>query len=79
LPRTIDGRALSKPARCGKKGVVMKRALLYALLAALVGGCVVVPYGYRDDDDYRHHHGYYGYEHRGYPGNYGYRYYDHGS
>jgi hypothetical protein len=56
----------------------MKRALIYSLLAALLGGCIVVPYGYRDDDGYRHR-GYYGYEHRdGYPG-YGYRSYDHGS
>jgi hypothetical protein len=53
----------------------MKRALVYSLLALLLGGCVVVPYGYRDDDGYRHrgyehHDGYYGYD--------GFRHYDHG-
>jgi hypothetical protein len=54
----------------------MKRALVYSLLALLLGGCVVVPYGYRDDDGYRHRYEH----HEGYPG-YGYdgfRHYDHG-
>ena len=33
----------------------MKRALLVSLLAALLGGCVIVPWGYghRDDEGYR--------------------------
>ena len=30
----------------------MKRMLVLSLLIALLGGCVVVPYGYRDRDDY---------------------------
>lgn len=53
----------------------MKRALLYSLLAALLGGCVVVPYGYRDyDDGYRYRsHSYYGPRYSySYPGSYGY-------
>ena len=40
----------------------MKRLVILALTAALLGGCVVTPvgYGYRDHDDgYRHHDGYY--------------------
>ncbi|MDQ2962297.1 MAG: hypothetical protein M3R31_03920 [Pseudomonadota bacterium] len=71
----------------------MKRAVIFSLFAALLGGCVVLPYGYRDYDDgyrsrgysgsyYRHGYpaypGYYGY---GYPGYYGYggfRYRDRG-
>jgi hypothetical protein len=73
----MGGRALSNPDVTSKKELIMKRAVLFCLLAALLGGCVVVPYGYRDDDGYRHR-GEYGYEHRGYPGYYGYRYYDHG-
>ena len=36
----------------------MKRMLLLSLLAALLGGCVVTPYGYRDRDDYYHRYGY---------------------
>ena len=69
----------------------MRRALLYSLLAALLGGCVVVPYGYRDyDDSYRYrsyysprytYPGYYGYYNYSYPrsyGYYGFRYQDHG-
>jgi len=69
----------------------MKRTLiLFSVLAALLGGCVVVPYGY--DDGYRYHSyygnrysysypGYYGYYNYGYPrsyGYYGFRYQDHG-
>jgi hypothetical protein len=69
----------------------MRRVLLSSLLAALLGGCVVVPYGYRDNDDgYRYHSYYspgytypgsYGYYSYGYPrsyGYYGFRYQDHG-
>jgi hypothetical protein len=62
----------------------MKRALVFSLLAALLGGCVVVPYGYRDHDDgYRYRRdsypGYYGYHDYG-PryGSGGFRYNDHG-
>ncbi len=40
----------------------MKRALVYSLLAVLLSGCVVVPYGDRDDGGYRYR-GYYGYDH----------------
>ena len=68
----------------------MKRALVFSLFAALLGGCVVVPYGYRDyDDGYRYRsynyrqsypsYGYYNYY--GYPRYYGYGsfgYRDHG-
>jgi hypothetical protein len=58
-----------------EKEQAMKRALIYSLLAALLGGCVVVPYGYRDHDDGYHNRGYYrgdGYYHRdSYPGYYG--------
>jgi len=69
----------------------MKRTLiLFSVLAALLGGCVVVPYGY--DDGYRYHSyygnrysysypGYYGYYNYGYPrsyGYYGFRYQDRG-
>lgn len=49
----------------------MKRLTLAVVLAALLGGCVVAPYGDRDDDGYRHwrhgdYHGdFYG---RGYQG-----------
>ena len=60
----------------------MKRALLLALLTALLGGCVVTPYGYRNrDDDYRGH-GYYrgdGYYHGYSYDRYGYREREHGS
>lgn len=49
----------------------MKRALIFSLFAALLGGCVVVPYGYRDDDGYRQR-GYYGYHRYSYPGYSGY-------
>jgi len=38
--------------------MAMKRMLLLSLLAALLGGCVVTPYGYRDRDDYYHRYGY---------------------
>jgi len=71
------------------KEATMKRTLILSLLAALLGGCAIVPYGYRDyDDGYRYHSyyrnsypGYYGYYNYGYPrsyGYYGYRYQDHG-
>jgi hypothetical protein len=54
----------------------MKRILLGSLLVLLLGGCVVTPYGYRDDYGYRHHEGYYGY---GYGHDYdGFRHNDHG-
>ena len=34
----------------------MKRLTLTVLLATLLGGCVVAPYGYRDHDDgYRYY------------------------
>ena len=62
----------------------MKR-IAVLLVAALLGGCVVVPYdsGYRYRDGYYHRHGYYsGYGYYGYPGYYGYGYFpyrDHGS
>ena len=36
----------------------MKRMLLLSLLTAVLGGCVVTPYGYRDGDDYYHRYGY---------------------
>ena len=49
----------------------MKRMLVLSLLIALLGGCVVVPYGYRDDY-YRGHRHYYGQ-------GYGYHYHEHGS
>ena len=55
----------------------MKRALIFSLFAALLGGCVVVPYGYRGgyDDGYRSR-GYSGSYYRSYPGYYGnYNYY----
>lgn len=65
----------------------MKRALIFSLFAALLGGCVVVPYGY--DDGYRsrgysgsyYRHSYpgsYGYYNYGYPRYYGYGYYGYG-
>jgi hypothetical protein len=54
----------------------MKRILVCSLLAVLLGGCVVAPYGYRDDDGYRHRDGYSGY---GYGNGYdGFRHNDHG-
>ncbi len=61
----------------------MKRLLMLSLLGALLGGCAVAPYEYRDHDDYYHGHGYYrgdGYD-RGYGYGYGYgpSYRDHGS
>jgi hypothetical protein len=56
----------------------MKRVLVVSLLTALLGGCVVVPYGYRDRGGYSHGHGYY--HGGGYDRGYGYRdYHDHGS
>lgn len=62
----------------------MKR-IAVLLVAALLGGCVVVPYdsGYRYRDGYYHHHDYPGYGYSGYPRYYGYGYYgfsyrDHG-
>ena len=48
----------------------MIRYVVLSLLAALLGGCIVVPY----DEGYHHgyyHHPYYGYGYRGY-------YHDHG-
>ena len=66
----------------------MKRVLMFSLLAALLGGCVVVPYGYDDGSRYHSYYGnrysspgYYGYYNYGYPrsyGYYGFRYQDHG-
>ena len=68
----------------------MKRALIFSLFAALLGGCVVVPYGYRGyDDGYRSrsysgsyygygYPGYYGYYNYGYPRSYGYGGYGYG-
>jgi hypothetical protein len=69
----------------------MKRALIFSLFAALLGGCVVVPYGYRGgyDDGYRsrgysgsyyryNYPGYYGYYNYGYPRSYGYGGYGYG-
>ena len=55
----------------------MKRALIFSLLAALLGGCVVVPYGYRGYDDGYRSRGYSGpYYRPSYPGYYGnYNYY----
>ena len=58
----------------------MKRTLVLCLLTALIGGCVVAPYGYRDGyyrdrgyyRGYDHPHGYYG-------GGYSYRDREHGS
>jgi hypothetical protein len=62
----------------------MKRMLMLSLSIALLGGCVVVPYGYRDRDDYyRDHRHYYGqgYDRGGYwyDRGYGYREREHGS
>ncbi len=51
----------------------MKRALVCSLLAALLSGCVVAPYGGRDHGGYTYR-GYYGndHEHRdGYSYDYG--------
>jgi hypothetical protein len=44
----------------------MKRVLILSLLAALLGGCVVTPVGYRDYDDryYRRHDYYHDYYYR---------------
>ena len=61
----------------------MKRALMYSILAAVLGGCVAVPYGtsYRySDDGYRYRsysysnpgYGYYSYGPRYYSYDYGY-------
>ncbi len=55
----------------------MKRALVLWLLTLLLGGCVVAPYGYGDDDGYRHDGGHYGYYDRD-PGYYGYNGFRHG-
>jgi hypothetical protein len=56
----------------------MKRALIFSLFAALLGGCVVAPYGYRDYDDGYRSHRYYrgdGYHRYGYAyPSYGYGY-----
>lgn len=38
----------------------MKRVLLASLLATLLGGCVVVPWGYGYGDRVEYHHHYYG-------------------
>ncbi len=35
---------------------MIKRLTLSAILATLLGGCVVAPYGYRDHDDHRYWH-----------------------
>jgi hypothetical protein len=37
--------------------MAMKRMLLLSLLTALLGGCVVTPYGFRDRGDYYHRYG----------------------
>jgi hypothetical protein len=64
--------------------MTMKRLLVLSVLGALLGGCAVTPYAYRDHDDYYYHdHGYYrgdGY-YRGYGYGYGPAYpeHDHGS
>ena len=55
----------------------MKRALIFSLFAALLGGCIVVPYGHRDYDDGYRYRGYSGYR-QSYPGYYGYGYYNYG-
>lgn len=55
----------------------MKRMLMLSLLVALLGGCVVVPYGYRDRDNYYYgHRHYYG---QGYDRGYAYHDHEHGS
>ena len=56
----------------------MKRMLVLSLLLGLLGGCVVVPYGYRDRDGdyYRGHRDYYGH---GYYRGYDYHDHEHGS
>jgi hypothetical protein len=58
----------------------MKRVLLLSLLTLLLGGCVVAPYGYRDDDANRYHGERSGYYDRdaGYYGYNGFRHGDHG-
>ena len=63
------------------KEATMKRTLILSLLAALLGGCAIVPYGYRYHSYYRNSYPGYGYYNYGYPrsyGYYGYRYQDHG-
>ena len=40
----------------------MKRVLVLSLLAALLGGCVVVPLGYYRGDGYHRGYGYRGYD-----------------
>jgi hypothetical protein len=56
----------------------MKRALLCSLLAVLLSGCVVAPYGDRDDGGYRYR-GYYDHDHRdAYGYDYGFGHGDHG-
>lgn len=55
----------------------MKRALVFSLFAVLLGGCVVLPYGYRGYDDGYRDRGYSGHYYRhSYPGSYGYYNYD---
>jgi hypothetical protein len=46
---------------------MIKRLTLSVLLATLLGGCVVAPYGYRDYDEHRY------WRHDDYRGDYYYR------
>jgi hypothetical protein len=72
---------MNMPSR--QKEIAMKRFLIFSLLAALLGGCVVVPagdpyrgHGYYRGNGYYRGDGYYrGYDNRGY---WGYPYRDHG-
>jgi len=52
---------------------IMTRLIILSLLAALLGGCVVVPAGYVSYDNGYHRHGYY-YRGYGYPDYYAYGY-----
>ena len=57
----------------------MTRVIILSLLAALLGGCVVVPAGYVSYSDGYYRRGYYyDYGPRYYSYGYGYRYRDHG-
>jgi hypothetical protein len=52
----------------------MTRLIILSLLAALLGGCVVVPAGYVSYDNGYRRHGYYYRDYGYYPGYYAYGY-----
>lgn len=52
----------------------MTRLIMLSLLAALLGGCVVVPAGYVSYDSGYHRHRYYYRDYSYYPGYYAYGY-----